>query len=294
MKEANILPGFAPLASRYDALICDLWGVLHDGVTAFPHALACLTALRERGKKIVILSNAPRRAAEVEARMNELGITANLYDEVVSSGEEAWRALKERSDGAHRALGRRCFHLGPDRDSGDSGMRAGLPYDFVEDLDQADFLLNTGAHMPEHTSATYRPQLEQAAARRLTMVCANPDLEVLRGGVREICAGMLALDYEGLGGQVIYHGKPHPGVYRRCFAKLDGLDKSRIVAVGDSLRTDVAGAGAAAIDSAFIIGGIHAESLAVREGEEPAAEKLTQLYAQAKLIPTVALPLFRW
>ncbi|MDF2095776.1 TIGR01459 family HAD-type hydrolase [Aquibaculum arenosum] len=286
-----VLDGFASLAERYDALICDLWGVLHDGVVAFPHALDCLEQLHSRGTRIVILSNAPRRAAEVEARMNELGIAPRFYDKVQSSGEDTWQHLAKRPDAFYRDLGRRCFHFGPDRDR---GMREGLDLDFVEELEAADFVLNTGAHMAEDTIDTYGKELEAAAALGLPMICANPDLEVIRGGNREICAGALAAHYEALGAPVRYHGKPHRSIYETCFAALPDVPRERIAAVGDSLRTDIAGAQGAGIDGVLVAGGIHAESLGIREGDMPDAEKLARLFAADEQQPVATLPVFRW
>lgn len=287
----TILDGFAPLAARYDALICDLWGVLHDGVVAFPHALDCLAKLHEAGLRIVVLSNAPRRATEVEARMNEMGIEQRFYDKVQSSGEDTWQHLATRPDAFYRGLGRRCFHFGPDRDH---GMREGLDLDFVERLDQADFVLNTGAHMAEDTTETYGGELEKAAGLGLPMICANPDLEVIRGGKREICAGALAARYEALGGPVRYHGKPHRSIYESCFEALPGVPKERIAAVGDSLRTDIAGAQAAGIDGILVAGGIHAEALGIAEGETPDPARLSRLFSADEQRPVATLPVFRW
>ncbi len=287
----KLTTSFAELAPAYDGLIVDLWGVLHDGVTAFPHAVHCLERLRETGTAIAILSNAPRRASEVEAKMNDLGIAPSLYDLVLSSGEVAWRHLKERDDPWYAALGRRCFHLGPDRDR---GMREGLDYDFVETPAKADFLLNTGAHMAEDTVETYAHELDEGLSHGLPMVCANPDLVVVRGGKREICAGLLAQSYEARGGEVRYHGKPHADVYDECLRALNGIERTRLAAVGDSLRTDIAGAAAAGIDAIWVLGGIHAEELGVSDGALPPAERLNALAGQAALKPDAALPLFTW
>ncbi len=149
MRSVPIHRGLSALASDYEAFIVDLWGVMHDGVAAFPEAVACLEQLKARGKRVLILSNAPRRAAAVAARSVELGIAPELFDAVVSSGEAVWRNLDERGDPWYRALGRRCYHLGPERDL---GMRDGLDLEFVADLPAADFILNTGALRTEDTA----------------------------------------------------------------------------------------------------------------------------------------------
>jgi HAD superfamily hydrolase (TIGR01459 family) len=283
--------GLSEIAERYDAFVIDLWGVLHDGVSAFPEAVACLEQLRAHGKGVLILSNAPRRADSVAERNVELGIARELCDVVMSSGEAAWQHLARRDDPWHRALGRRCHHIGPERDH---GMRDGLDTDFVAGTAEADFILLTGGCDFGDTAADYDGLLRAALARRLPMVCANPDLEVIRGGRREICAGAIALAYEELGGEVRYHGKPHAGVYRDCFAQADLPAGARIAAIGDSLRTDIAGARAAGIDGIFIVGGLQGEELgADAEGNvEPA--RLTEFCEAAGEAPTAALPVLRW
>jgi dihydroorotate dehydrogenase len=194
--EIPLVSGLSELAELYEGFILDLWGVLHDGVAAFPGAIDCLKHLRSAGKHVAILSNAPRRAAEVASRSAELGITPDLYDIIHSSGEETWLHLKERPDAFHRSLGRACFHLGPDRDR---GVLDGLDLIEVGHIEEANFVLNTGAHMAQDEADDFEPLLQPAAERKLPMICANPDLEVIRGGVREICAGTLALRYEELG-----------------------------------------------------------------------------------------------
>ena len=283
--------GLSEIAERYDAFVIDLWGALHDGVRAFPEAVACLERLQARGKRVLILSNAPRRAESVAARNAELGIARDLCDGVMSSGEATWRHLARRDDPWHRALGRRCHHLGPARDH---GMRVGLDYDFVDDPTQADFILTTGVLDHEDTTARYDALLRTALARRLPMVCANPDLEVIRGGKREFCAGAIARAYEDLGGEVRYHGKPHTGVYEDCFGLIDSLARDRIAAIGDSLRTDIAGARAAGIDGIFVTGGLQGEEMgADAEGNVDAA-RLAAFCEAAGEAPAAALPVLRW
>ena len=286
-----ILHGLSEIAERYDGFIVDLWGVLHDGVRAFPQAVDCLERLRERGKRVLILSNAPRRAAAVAARNAELGIPAHLCDAVVSSGEAAWQHLAARTDPWHRALGRRCHHLGPERDR---GMREGLDYDFVDHLDAADFILATGALSFGDTLETYAAFLDEALGRRLPMVCANPDLEVLRGARREICAGAIALGYEKLGGEVRYHGKPHAEIYATCLAMIEMPAQARIAAIGDSLRTDIAGARAAGIDGLFITGGLQGQALGADAAGNVDAARLEALCAATGEVPAAALPVLRW
>jgi HAD superfamily hydrolase (TIGR01459 family) len=289
--EVPFYPGLSVLAERYDAFIIDLWGVMHDGLQAYPAAVEALRELRAAGKRSVVLSNAPRRAAAIAKRNAEIGIPEDLPDHLLSSGEDAWQHLKTRPDAWYQALGRRCYHLGPARDY---GMREGLDLDFVDSLAEADFILNTGILNDTDAVETYRRLLDEGLARRLPMICANPDLIVMRGEAMEICAGALALDYQQKGGNVRWHGKPHPEVYRSCFALLEGIAPSRIAAIGDSLRTDVAGAEAAGIDSIFIAGGIHGEELKVDSKGGIDAEAYRAFIEAAEWKPTATLPFMRW
>ncbi len=287
-----ILDGFAPLAGRYDGFIVDLWGVMHDGAQVFPAALDCLTRLHGLNKRIVILSNAPRRVSAIQERNEQLGLPAALSHGVMSSGEDTWNHLARRPDDWYRALGTRCYHLGPERDF---NMRAGLGgYSFADDLGAADFILMTGTLGTEETVGDYEDFLRTAAGHGLPMICANPDLEVIRDGKPEICAGAVAARYEAMGAEVRYHGKPHAGIYDACFDILEGVSRARIAAIGDSLRTDIAGANAVGIDGIFIMGGLQARDLgADDEGYAPPERLAAQCRAEGHT-PAAALPVFRW
>jgi HAD superfamily hydrolase (TIGR01459 family) len=287
----RLLTGLSEVALDYDGLILDLWGVLHDGTAPFPGVVDALTRLKGAGKRIAVLSNAPRRAALVEKRMNQIGIARGLYDHVHSSGEETWQHLARRDDPFYAALGRRCYHIGPTRDD---NMVAGVGLERVAEIDRAEFVLNTGPSDWDETVAQYEPLLQAALARALPMVCANPDLVVISAGRRSICAGAVALRYEALGGRVRWHGKPHPSVYATCFALLGIADRRRILAVGDSLRTDIAGANAAGIASVLVTGGIHAEEFGLDAGAQPDLDRVTQAIAASGHTPDAAITQFRW
>ena len=283
--------GLAELAADFDGYILDLWGVLHDGEQAFPWALDCMARLRVENKRTLILSNAPRRAAAVVERCAELGLTPDTYDALMSSGEDTWRHLDERRDDWYAALGERCYHLGPERDH---GMRKGLNYRFVNELEVADFILLTGALDREDTTETYGPILETALGQRLPMVCANPDYVVKRGGLLEICAGAIAQSYEQMGGEVRYHGKPYAGIYRTCLGLFDGIAPQRILAVGDSIRTDIVGAQGMGLQGLFVVSGIHGDVLSDPESRAVDQEKLRALCEAEGGRPIGALPAFRW
>ena len=228
------------LAPRYDGFILDLWGVVHDGVAPFPGVLDCMARLVDAGKRIVLLSNAPRRADDVVGRIEKIGVPRPLYHAVMSSGEEAWQHLDKRDEPFYAALGRRCLHICSERDL---EMREGLDLDWVDTPEAADFILNTGPAEWEDTHEDYAAVLEAARRRDLPMVCANPDLVVLHAGRAALCAGAIAEQYEAMGGRVRWHGKPHRSVYDSVLGLLGVADRGRILAIGDSLRTDIAGAG---------------------------------------------------
>jgi HAD superfamily hydrolase (TIGR01459 family) len=256
----QLVAGMREVAPDYDGFILDLWGVVHDGIAPMPGALECLRELMEGSKRIVLLSNAPRRADDVVRRIAEIGVPEDLYHYVMSSGEEAWQHLHRRDDPFYAALGRRCLHIGSERDM---EIREGLDLEFVETAEAAQFILNTGPAGWDDRIEDYQPLLRPALARNLPMICANPDLVVMRGATLHLCAGGLAKWYEEAGGRVRWHGKPFRSVYDTCISLLGILDRSRILAVGDSLRTDIAGAAQAGIDSLLIAGGVHAAEFCV-------------------------------
>lgn len=279
------LDGFAPLAARYHGFILDLWGVVHDGVTPYPGAVDCLERLRAAGRRVVLLSNAPRRAHVAAAAMTAMGIAPDLYTGLVTSGEVTHTLLSARDAPGFADLGRRLYHIGPERDR---NVFAGLDYVPAVAPESADFVLNTG---PDDTRAPTElgPWVEELAACHragLPMICANPDLEVIRGGTRVICAGALAMHYAALGGRVTWVGKPDPEVYRPVLTLL-GLPREDVLAVGDALRTDIAGAAGAGVAACWVLGGIHGAELAGPGTAEAAA-------LEAGLAPLATLPAFRW
>ncbi len=247
------LAGMKALADRYDGAILDLWGVLHDGERPMAGAVDCLRHLRAAEWRLVLLSNAPRRAASVAEQVAGFGIPPDAYDGIVTSGDLT-RATLSKPDAWHQSLGPTFYHLGPERDW---GLLDGLPYDRVPSLGDCDFILNTGLFDDElETEADYAQMLAAAKTRGTPMICANPDRVVLRGDRRIPCAGAVAAAYEAIGGPVRYHGKPDAGAYAACQLLMPGIPKRRLLAVGDSLTTDIAGASKSGIDSVFVFSGI--------------------------------------
>ncbi|MDP9096450.1 MAG: TIGR01459 family HAD-type hydrolase [Pseudomonadota bacterium] len=282
----RFLDGFAEIAGEYDGFILDLWGVVHDGVEPIPGAPDCLRHLEAAGKRVVLLTNAPRRADAIIAQLRKMGIDDAHYDGVMSSGEAVHLMLRDRPDEWYRSIGTRMFYIGPDRDL---SVVAGLDITRVENPADATFILNTG---PDHlvdpeAAAAWDPVLARCAEHRLPMICANPDLEVIRGGVRVLCAGTLALRYLEMGCDARLLGKPDPAIYGPVLDIL-GLPKSRVLAVGDALRTDIAGATATGLDSCWVLGGLHGEALA---GDQSMVKKAS---ADSGLTPVATIPTFVW
>jgi HAD superfamily hydrolase (TIGR01459 family) len=285
------IPGIVAVAERYDGFILDLWGVIHDGVAPLPGAVDCLRALIADGKRIALLSNAPRRADDVVRRITQIGVPAGTYHHVMSSGEEAWQYLHRRDDPFYRGLGRRCLHICSDRDL---EIREGLDLDYVDTAEAAEFILNTGPAGWDDTIEDYAPLLRRALACGLPMVCANPDLVVNHGARLALCAGALAQWYEQQGGYVRWHGKPYPSVYDSCLLLLGIADRSRILAVGDSLRTDIAGAAAAGLDSLLIAGGIHAAEFGMTMGPMPDLARIEAALSAGSYRPIAVARSFVW
>ena len=280
------LNGFGDIAASYDGFILDLWGVIHDGVTPYPGAIDTLERLRTMGKPAVLLSNAPRRAAVAQVALRAMGIGDDLYSGIMTSGEATHLALAQRSEPWSAELGKRVLHLGPARDR---NVIEGLDLVRVETPGEADFVVNTG---PDDLGGASRVEdfeelLQACRAAGLPMICANPDLEVIRGGVRVICAGALTLRYEALGGVAFWLGKPDPAIYAPVLGMLD-VPRGRVLAVGDALRTDIAGAAAVGIDACWVLGGIHCAELGADHALiEAAAESFG-------LSPVACAPSFAW
>lgn len=280
---------------RADAYLLDVWGVLWDGVGPYPEAAACLAELRRLGRPVVLLSNAPRRPEEVARGLARIGFGPGLHDGIVSSGGLCREALARGADGAE-GLGRAYHYLGLPKDR---GLLDGLPFREAPPA-EADFVLNLGTRALGDAPGAYLDELRAARDRELPMVCANPDrIIVRRDGTRIACAGALADAYAELGGKVIAFGKPHRPAYGRCVARLrelaPGLRPERILAVGDSLETDIRGAGAAGLRTALVAGGVHAGELGCAgRGGRPDPALLARLVGRTGIRPDAALAAFRW
>ena len=281
----------ADLAPRYDGYIIDQWGVLHDGTRPYPGAGECLQRLRDLGKRIVILSNSGRRENDNVELMTRIGFERSLYDRLISAGEDAREAIEARIEPFHSRLGRRCYAFTQD---GDTGVLDGLPIELVPSIADADFLIVLRMDATRRSLAAHEDDLRAGIARKLPMICANPDLSrVSPQGIID-AAGVLARRYGELGGPVFYHGKPHPAIYGSCLRTLGIDDPRRVLAVGDSIEHDILGASRVNMDSAFIAGGIHCPELCETWGIAPSMEAWQRFAAGAIAQPDYLLPAFAW
>jgi len=310
------LPGLSEIAHRYRLIVCDLWGVVHNGRHAFPDALVSLAGLSAAGAVIHLVSNAPRPRSTISVQLNNLGVEKRYYDDLVTSGDTTRAALLGsapfNSEGAIgpgliQYSGTKCLHIGPDRDL---PLFDGLDCRLITGLHDkqiacADFIVCTGLFDDEtETAEDYRPWLEQAVARDLLMVCANPDLVVMRGSDKIPCAGAVAASYESLGGKVKYFGKPHVEVYQSCLDLWrnaahaagvdDTLDPEQVLVIGDSLHTDIPGALKMGFRSVLISGGIHAEEFGVEPDELPSPKAIDRACEKFGVTPDYVMASLMW
>jgi HAD superfamily hydrolase (TIGR01459 family) len=248
-----------PLLARYDVLLCDVWGVVHDGRRAFDEANAILSSFRARGGTVILVSNAPTPAANVARVLDEKGVLRDAWDAIVSSGDLALDHIRTKG-------WQRLHCIGPAMR--DRAFFEALPGDCV-DLSVAETIVCTGlVDDRRETAEDYRDRLEAARARALPLVCANPDLVVHVGPDLLPCAGAIGALYEGMGGEVVWAGKPFPMAYDRALAEAHGLrgkpiERHRVLAIGDAIRTDLAAAAGAGVDALFILTGIHRDECVI-------------------------------
>ena len=250
------ISGLQALTGRYDGIICDLWGVIYDGIRRYPGALEALKLAADQGMGVVFLSNAPSPSPLVAARLAKYGIGPQYYRAVVTSGDATRTALTQLPPG------NKIWLLGPDRHL---PMFENLPLDLTG-LDQADLIVCTGPFEDRDDSLDdYRRTLAPSARRQVPMICANPDLAIVQDGQLVYCAGTLAAIYEDLGGAVTYYGKPDPHVIDLALAAL-GTSRARTLVIGDGLRTDIKGAASAQMDAWLIADGVNAEEMGLGPG----------------------------
>jgi HAD superfamily hydrolase (TIGR01459 family) len=256
------------LVGEVDVVLSDIWGVVHNGLEAFPEACEALHRFRKQGGTVILITNAPRPADSVQRQLRKLDVADETYDAIVSSGDLTRHFVANHP-------GRKVFWLGPERDN---SIYRGLD-PVLAPLEQADYIVCTGLIDDETESAEdYRPMMLQARERKLPLICANPDIVVERGDRLIYCAGAVAELYRELGGEVVFYGKPHRPIYERAMelaAERLGrsVQPSRVLAIGDSVRTDLTGAHGFGIDCLFVTRGIHAEDFDGIDQLDPASVK---------------------
>jgi HAD superfamily hydrolase (TIGR01459 family) len=286
-----LIPGLSAIAERFDHLLLDQWGVLHDGRALFPGARAAVAALAGAGKRVLVLSNSGKRAAENAARLAALGLPADAYEGIVTSGEACWQLLKRRELAPFDRLGARCLLV---TRGGDRSVVEGLALILAEDVAGADFILLAGLDDDLAKPEAWRPRWRAALARGLPMVCANPDLTMIGAAGLAPGPGSLARLYEALGGAVTYVGKPHPPIYEACLRLLGRPDPRCVLAVGDSLDHDIRGAAAMGMGTALVTGGILAAEFAAAGDEAAAVETALRLARETGAQPDFLLTSLTW
>lgn len=283
-----LVSGLSAFAGEYDLILCDVWGVVHNGINAFPAACAALGRARAGGASVVLVSNAPRPNGAIVTMLDGFGVPRSSYDAIVTSGDVTRAVLAERPGG-------RVFHLGPERDL---GTYDGLDT-VLSPLAEADIVVCTGLFDDNvETPDDYAEMLAQMKARDLPFICANPDLVVERGHALVYCAGAIAKAYEALGGPTTYCGKPYRPIYDTALkiaADLRGapVPAARVLGIGDALRTDIVGANDAGFDSLFIAAGIHASELKATDGAVPDSAALAALF-EGHAHPRGVMPRLAW
>jgi HAD superfamily hydrolase (TIGR01459 family) len=282
-----LIPHFSTLAPAYDVLMCDVWGVVHNGVTDFPEACDALMRARQGGAVVVFITNAPRPDAVVARQLDAMHVPRAAYDAIVSSGNVTRGEIEKRP-------GQSVFHMGPARDD---EIFTGLDVTFAP-LDHAHYVVCSGLDDDDtETPDDYRARLATMLARKLPMVCGNPDVVVERGDKLVYCAGSIADLYAGMGGEVIYAGKPYRPIYEMALAKAEATtggkpSLKRVLAIGDSVRTDFTGAKAFGVDFLFVTSGIHAGELGARE--RPDAGALKSMFGAAGELPKAVMRNLVW
>jgi HAD superfamily hydrolase (TIGR01459 family) len=287
MNEIAFSERFSDFAERYDAVLCDVWGVVHNSLVASPQAHDALSRFRAKGGAVVLITNAPRPGHVVKQQLDRLGVPAHAYDGIVSSGDVTRGVIAGRP-------GQSILHIGPQRDL---PLFAGLDVRFADEAN-ADYAVCTGLFNDEDEKPEdYRAMFDTLRARDAFMLCANPDLVVERGTQLIYCAGALADLYHELGGDVLYAGKPYPPIYEQALQRAaEALGRAppreRVIAIGDSIRTDMKGAANFGIDSLFVTAGIHSEEFGARDAPDPKA--LAAAFAREGVRPTGVTRTLAW
>ncbi len=254
MFNTKIINGMSEIINDFDYFIIDLWGVLHDGTKPYPNSLEAMKFLKKNNKKVILLSNAPRRAKKVKDKLDDLGFNKDLYDYILTSGEVTYKFAK------NEIIGKNYFYIGPDKDK---DLLEGIDKNEVTKAEAADFAIATGFEGFGSLFSEKQSQLDECLEAGITLLCANPDLKVInQAGEVQICAGLMARYYEENGGKVEYFGKPYPRSYQECFYFFgEQADKIKICCIGDSFHTDIEGGNRFGGKTLLVAGGIYKDDI---------------------------------
>lgn len=277
----KLINSLKDISKNYELFIIDIFGVIHDGDDAYPNIISMIDYLGKKQKKIVFLSNAPRRSEKAIKALAKFGINENMFDFILTSGEHAYYYFEVQNK-------LKYFYIGPEKDR---DLLEGLPHIEVAQTDDADIAIATGLD-PHQQVTDILPKLESVKAAKLTLHCINPDLYVhKKNGHSHICAGAIAQKYQELGGKVEFYGKPFQGVYDEVIDEFE-FSKKEILCIGDSLETDIKGANMAGLDSVFISSGMHRNQLNLEIGETPELQQVEKLCQKFGVKPNYILSLF--
>ena len=288
------ISGLGEISDRYEAILCDIWGVVHNGVASFAPASEALVSFRRRGGAVVLITNAPRPFPPVKRQVLKLGVSPEAFDGIVTSGDVTIGLME-------RQAGDQVLHIGPERDLSlfDAAEEANGARPRLVSLEDAQYALCTGLrHDETETVDDYESELSAMAARGMPMICANPDIIIHRGDTLIYCAGALARRYEELGGSVVYAGKPYAPIYDLALAVAERargapVDRRCALAIGDGMKTDIAGAAKSGLDALFVTGGIHRSVHGTMPKSPADPLELRRLYNENDLWPVAAIPQLR-
>ncbi len=294
MAKTKFCQGVSDISDSYMGMIIDLWGVLHDGQRAFPGVVDCMRELRERKKRMILLSNTSERADVAKEKLKKMGIGPSLYDHIVTSGEMIWQGVHEQKNHVFEKIGQKCFLIGR---TDQRPMIEGSGVEIVDGIKQADFILIGEAIPAGKTFMDYDAALKEGIKRRLKALCANPDSLALISTNYLMGPGLISRKYEDYGGVVHYIGKPHKPIFRHCVELLQKFDvyPAQTVMIGDTMAHDILGGYAYGIDTCLTKNGLHAASFRPCTTPQETNRALKVLIAQYNnVMPTFLMDDFKW
>lgn len=289
LNEISFHESVSQFHDKYDLFLVDIWGVIHDGEELYDGVINCLSELKSKNKKIIFISNAPKRAAIAQEGLSNLGISKELYDTIITSGEITYDYIMSNN----HSLGKKYF-IYEEQDI-DLLFMEGTEYIRVNSVNDADFMLAIGFNKAQPSLKELSTTLCISREDETPMICANPDLTIVdKKGNPSLCAGVMASEYEKIGGEVTYFGKPYHHVYERASALFPNVDKKKVCAIGDNIATDIKGGNNFNIDTYLIAGGIHGKELNVEHGQLPDNKKLDDFCDVHKNRPSGVLSSFNF